>query len=183
MRTVRGVFLVLALLAAALLILPPAAAQRLKRPRTRPEIQGMVYLYQVERGVYKLTNNVRRQKALPPLTQERVLSEVARKHCQDMLARQYFSHNNPDGKSPHERIIGDYPYPLLATGENIWGADGSEPLETEFLARIIVDTWMSSPGHRRNILNPDFTDIGVGVAALGKQIRATQVFAKIKPSP
>jgi uncharacterized protein YkwD len=183
MKRWRGAFLVMALLAAALLLLPPAAAQRLKSPRTRPKLEGMVYLSQVEKEVYKLTNHMRRQNALPPLTQERVLSEVARKHCQDMLARQFFSHNNPDGASPHERIISDFSYPLLATGENIWGADGSEPLETELLARIIVDTWMSSPGHRRNILSVDFTEIGVGVAALGKQIRAAQVFAKSKPAP
>ncbi len=180
MVKVSRVVLGLAVLIAALVVLPPASAQRMKRYRNRPEAKGMVYLNDVEKGVYKLTNDIRRKNALPVLTNERVLCDIAREHCEDMLMRKFFSHVNPDGKSPHERIIRGYPYPLLATGENIWGASGSEPLETELLARIIVDTWMSSPGHRQNILNPDFTDIGVGVAAIGKQIRAAQVFAKIK---
>jgi uncharacterized protein YkwD len=180
MVKVSRVFLALAVLMAALLVLPPASAQRMKRYRNRPEAKGMVYLTDVEKGVYKRTNEIRRKNALPVLTKERLLCDIARDHCEDMLMRQYFSHVNPDGKSPHERIINEYPYPLTATGENIWGANGSEPLETELLARIIVDTWMSSPGHRQNILNPNFSDIGVGVAAIGKRIRATQVFAKIK---
>jgi uncharacterized protein YkwD len=160
--------------------LPQALGQRMKHYRNRPEAKGMVYLKQVENKVYSLTNKVRRKNALPSLTKERVLIEIARSHSVDMLMRKFFSHVSPDGKNPHQRIIKGYPYPLLTTGENIWGANGSEPLETQLLARIIVDTWMSSPGHRKNILNPDFTDIGVGVAAIGKRIRATQVFATIK---
>ncbi len=173
-------FLALAALAVTLLILPSASAPRMKRYRNRPEAQGIEYLVNVEKGIFKLTNEVRRKNGLPVLTREKGLCEIARRHCDDMLLRQFFSHVNPDGKSPQERIIAGYPFPLQAMGENIYGADGSEPLETELLARIMVDSWMSSPGHRQNILNPEFTDMGVGVAALGKQIRATQVFAKIK---
>jgi uncharacterized protein YkwD len=180
MRKISRIFWVLAVLVTVMLVMPPASAQRMKHYRNRPEAKGMKYLTGVEKGVFKLTNEVRRKNALPPLTDERQLRDIARDHSEDMLMRKYFSHVNPDGKSPHERIIKEYPYPLTATGENIWGANGSEPLETELLARIIVDTWMSSPGHRQNILNPDFTDIGVGVAAIGKQIRATQVFGRIK---
>jgi uncharacterized protein YkwD len=172
--------LALTVFIAVLFMMPPASAQRMKHYRNRPEAKGMVYLTEVEKGIFKLTNEVRRKNSLPVLTQERLLSEVARQHSEDMLMRKYFSHVDPDGKSPQQRVIKGYPYPLLATGENIWGASGSEPLETELLARIIVDTWMSSPGHRENILKPEFTDIGVGVAAIGKDIRATQVFAKIK---
>lgn len=158
----------------------PSAAQRLKRYHSRPEARGIVFLTNVEKGIYKLTNDVRRKNGLPALTNERALCGIARKHSEDMLTRKYFSHVDPDGKAPHERIIRDYPYPLQATGENIYGCDGSEPLETDLLARIMVDSWMSSPGHRQNILNPAFTDIGIGVAAFGKQIRATQVFGQIK---
>jgi len=180
MARIRRIWIPVLVLMMVLLAMPPASAQRMKRYRNRPETKGMQYLADVEKGVYKLTNEVRRKNSLPPLTEERQLRDIARNHSEDMLMRQYFSHVNPDGKSPHERVIRDYPYPLTATGENILGANGSEPLETDLLARIIVDTWMSSPGHRQNILNGDFTDIGVGVAAIGKQIRATQVFARLK---
>ena len=44
------------------------------------------------------------------------------------------------------------------------------------MARVIVDSWMTSPGHRANILNPHYTYLGVGVSALGKEVRATQNF-------
>jgi uncharacterized protein YkwD len=180
MERISRIWWISALVVMVLLLMAPASAQRMKRYRDRPEARGIEYLADVEKGVYKLTNEMRRQNALPPLTDERLLRDIARDHSVNMLARKFFSHVNPDGKSPHERIISEYPNSLTATGENIWGANGSEPLDTGRLARIIVDTWMSSPGHRQNILNPDFTDIGVGIAAVGKQIRATQVFARIK---
>jgi|UniRef100_A0A7C3SM36 uncharacterized protein YkwD len=173
-------FLALVALAGMLLALPPAAAQRLKTYRHRPEAPGIAYLVRVEKGVIKLTNEVRRKNGLPVLTREPRLCRLARQYCDDMLLRRFFSHVNPEGQTPQERLRQGYPYSLEAVGENIYGADGSEPLETELLARIMVDSWMSSPGHRRNILNPEFTDIGVGVAALGKQLRATQIFAKLK---
>ncbi len=180
MADMKRYFLSLAVFIAMLFIIPPASAQRMKHLRDRPAAKGMVYLDEVEKGIFRLTNEVRRKKGLPVLTNEKLLTKVARKHSEDMLMRKYFSHVSPDGKSPQDRVIKDYPYPLQASGENIWGASGSEPLETELLARIIVDTWMSSPGHRENILRPEYTDLGVGVAAIGKDIRATQVFAKIK---
>ena len=47
-----------------------------------------------------------------------------------------------------------------------------------FYARVIVDSWMTSPGHRANLLNPDYTHLGVGVSLLGKEIRATQNFVQ-----
>ena len=46
------------------------------------------------------------------------------------------------------------------------------------MARVIVDSWMTSPGHRANLLNPDYTHLGVGVSVLGKDIRATQNFVQ-----
>jgi uncharacterized protein YkwD len=180
MQKIRRMWWITALVVMVLFLMEPASAQRMKRYRDRPETQGVEFLTEVEKGVYKLTNEMRRKNALPPLDEERQLRDIARDHSVDMLAKKFFSHVNPDGKSPHERIVSEYPYPLTATGENIWGANGSEPLDTKLLPRIIVDTWMSSPGHRQNILSPDFTDIGVGVAAVGKQIRATQVFARTK---
>jgi len=45
-----------------------------------------------------------------------------------------------------------------------------------------MNSWRSSPGHRRNILDPDYTHLGVGVAAAGGEIRAAQLFATLLPS-
>ncbi|MGQ9687764.1 MAG: CAP domain-containing protein [Desulfobaccales bacterium] len=147
------------------------------RPRSAPRSAGISYLPELERSVYHLTNTVRRRHRLAPLAWEGSLGAVARSHSADMLHRNFFSHQTPDGGSPHDRIRTRYPFALAMSGENIWSGSGYNPADTTALARIMVENWLSSPGHRQNLLNPDFTDIGVGVAVRGRDIRATQVFA------
>jgi len=140
------------------------------------------YLYDLERKIFRFTNEVRRRHGVPPLTWESSLRDVARAHSADMLRRNYFSHVNPEGKSPHDRICKAYPYPLSMTGENIWSGTGHDPGDSTRLARQIVNNWVSSAGHRQNLLNPKFTDIGVGVAARGRDVRATQAFVCTRKS-
>jgi uncharacterized protein YkwD len=150
--------------------------------RGQPQTGRISYLYNLEREIYRLTNEVRRRHGAPPLTWESSLQNVARAHSADMLRRNYFSHVTPEGQSPHVRIGKAYPYPLSMTGENIWSGTGHDPGDTAGLARQIVNNWMSSVGHRENLLNPKFTDIGVGVAARGRDVRATQVFVCTRKS-
>lgn len=148
------------------------------RPRPGPASAGISYLPELERAVYRLTNQVRQQHGLSPLTWETSLTGVARAHSADMLHRNYFSHQSQDGRSPHDRLRAGYPFGLTMSGENIWSGAGYDSRDTQRLARIIVDNWLSSPGHRQNLLNPQFTDIGVGVAGRGRDVRATQVFVR-----
>jgi len=168
----------LIILVLCLAVLLPLGSALGKWRSQSPRAAGISYLPELERRVFRLTNEVRRKEGLPSLDWERSLNTVARAHSVDMLMKGYFSHVSPEGKSPHDRLLSGYQFPLSMTGENIWGGTGHDSRETVLLARIIVDSWMSSPGHRRNLLNPDFTDIGVGVAAQGKSIRATQVFVR-----
>ena len=65
-------------------------------------------------------------------------------------------------------------------GENIWSGSGQDYTDSKRLVQIIVDSWMSSPAHRANLLNPEYTHLGVGVSLLGKEIRATQLFTDAK---
>jgi uncharacterized protein YkwD len=75
-----------------------------------------------------------------------------------MAARNFFDHNNPDGKSPFDRMTAaGYRYRMAA--ENI-AAGYATP-------QAVVDGWMNSPGHRANILNCGLTQIGVGYATGG----------------
>jgi uncharacterized protein YkwD len=148
--------------------------------KRRPRAAGVSFLSEMERTIYHLTNQVRRRFGLPTLNWETSLRDLARAHSADMLLRNYFSHDNPDGQTPHDRILAGYRFPLSMSGENIWGGTGHDPGDAGRLARIIVDSWMSSAGHRKNLLNPDFTDIGVGVATRGKEIKATQVFVRTR---
>jgi uncharacterized protein YkwD len=90
------------------------------------------------------------------------LAKAARSHAKDMVARGYFSHDSANGASFVDRIrkAGYVParaFPSL--GEDL--AWGSGSLGTP---REIVQSWMESPGHRANILNPRFREGGMGVA-------------------
>ena len=150
--------------------------------RSRESPARVSYLYELERKIYRLTNEVRRRHGVPSLTWETSLRDVARAHSIDMLRGNYFSHMSADGRSPHDRIRSGYPLALSGSGENIWMGTGHDPGNTTRLAHIIVNNWMSSAGHRQNLLNPEYTDIGVGAAVRGKNLRATQVFVHTRKS-
>lgn len=89
----------------------------------------------------------------PPLTMNPALRCAARNHSMDMFVRDYFSHTNPDGDGPGQRI--DYAgYDGFTWGENIaWGYATPQ---------IVVANWMDSDGHCANIMRPSFTETGVG---------------------
>jgi uncharacterized protein YkwD len=89
------------------------------------------------------------------------LAKAARKHAADMVRRRYFDHTAPGGVSFVDRIMReDYVHAGEGwqLGENL--AWGSYQLATP---RSIVRSWMHSPGHRANILNRRFREIGIGV--------------------
>jgi uncharacterized protein YkwD/stress response protein SCP2 len=109
--------------------------------------------------VVDLTNRERAAAGLPPLTVDPLLTTAAQAHSADMVARDFYSHTSPDGGKPWDRAA--------AAGsarrtirENIACGQRS-PTE-------VVRGWMNSPGHRANILKPDFTHIGVGFAGGGR---------------
>lgn len=103
-------------------------------------------------AVVELTNAERAKAGCQPLTVDERLTAAARLHSQDMVAQGYFDHTSLDGRSPWDRAKAQgYPNP---SGENI--AAGQPDAEA------VVQAWMDSPGHRENILNCDFREIGVG---------------------
>jgi uncharacterized protein YkwD len=64
--------------------------------------------------------------------------------------------------------------------ENIWEGSNQCAVSPVALARHIMDAWLYNPGHRQNILNPDYTHMGIGIASNDGQIRATQLFATLQ---
>jgi len=105
--------------------------------------------------VVLLTNQQRQAHGLPPLAPEPLLARAAAAHSTDMATRQFFDHRNPDGLQVADRVTAlGYRYATVA--ENI-AAGQRTPAE-------VVTGWMNSPGHRRNILLPEITQIGVGYA-------------------
>ncbi len=105
--------------------------------------------------VIALTNQSRQEYGLKDLTYNAKLAKAAQAKADDMLKKQYFAHNSPDGHNPWYWIKGTG-YTYLAAGEN---------LAVHFTqAETVEDAWMNSPGHRANILNRNFEEIGIGIS-------------------
>lgn len=148
-------------------------------PPSEPEADAPAEPADVElaRRVFELTNDARRRHGRPALELDDGLAELARAHSADMLRRGYLSHVNLQGQSPSDRVAAGHRRLVGQVSENVWTGSGIAEEETEPVARRIVDSWMSSPGHRGNILREESTHLGVGVAREGGEIRATQDFA------
>ncbi|MFF8593212.1 sigma-70 family RNA polymerase sigma factor [Streptomyces sp. NPDC015220] len=104
--------------------------------------------------VVALVNSERAKAGCGPLTEDRKLDAAAQGHSDDMAARGFFEHTSPDGVDPGARITAAG-YRWSTYGENI--ARGQQTPES------VMNSWMNSPGHRANILNCSFKNIGVGV--------------------
>lgn len=124
--------------------------------------------------VIELTNAARKKEALPPLRPQDQLAKAAWLHAEDMARRGYFSHTDPMGRQPWDRLEAQG-YRYRACAENIaYGA--KTPAQ-------VVNLWLKSPGHRKNLLG-SFDEIGVGFArSSGKKPRRywVQVFATPTP--
>ena len=177
--------MIVGLLAAVLLTFCPQVMPPVNQVFTPPVVDrpkavlpppGIKHLEKVEDLVLEITNHARRAKGLAPLIKDDELRDVARAYSDDMLVRRFFDHTTPDGVSFDERIADRYRHRVRIMGENIWYASGYNPSNTQRLAKEIVDDWMSSPGHRDNLLSPDFTHLGVGISARHHTLRATQEF-------
>lgn len=120
--------------------------------------------------VVKLVNQERSKVGLPPLKENWELSRVARYKSEDMIEKNYFSHTSPTYGSPFQ-MMKDFGISYQAAGENI-AAGQRTPAE-------VVEAWMNSEGHRKNILSPTYTEIGVGYVKGGSYGHYwTQMFIK-----
>lgn len=121
---------------------------------TNPPEGSGVQTASTERRVFELTNQEREANGLSALTWNDDLANVARAHSKDMADNNFFDHTNLKGKSPFDRMK-EYGIRYRAAAENI--AYGYTTPES------VVEAWMDSQGHRENILNPNLTELGVGV--------------------
>lgn len=105
--------------------------------------------------VVSLTNRDRADAGLSPLARNALLDRAAQAKADDMAGAGYYAHVSPDGKTP-VAFIEQTGYRYRMIGENLdVNATSARSAET---------AWMNSSGHRANILRPEFTEIGVGVA-------------------
>jgi uncharacterized protein YkwD len=104
--------------------------------------------------VVELTNQQRASQGLAPLTVNELLVTAAAGHSTDMATNNFMSHTGSDGSNPGQRIT-RAGYSWRTYGENVAAGYST--------AQSVMDGWMNSSGHRANILNPAFTEIGVAV--------------------
>lgn len=134
--------------------LPVVSAAPVASPKALPVQPPKAYtLSSQELQAVALLNESRRNAGLDPLKVNLLLSKLAADYAADMRARKFFAHVDPDGKDPFERMAaGGIDFPNA--GENI----ALSP-DVETAHRMLMD----SPLHRENIVNPKFTEIGIGV--------------------
>ena len=131
----------------------PPTPPKPKRLPAPPSVPAPDPWKTVEDEVIRLTNIERGKAGCEPLRTDERLRIAARNHSADMARRDYFAHLSQDGRTYFQRVkAAGYPRPA---GENLArGQDSSQE---------VVQAWMDSPGHRRNMLSCEFDTIGVGV--------------------
>jgi uncharacterized protein YkwD len=146
------------------LTIRPESDERVELPytvgetRPRPELEAQML---------ELVNGERAAAGLKPLTFDTELLPVARAHSADMFSRGYFSHNTPEGRSPFDRIQ-EAGVTFRTAGENLALAP---------TLSIAHNGLMNSPGHRANILRPEFGRVGIGIMDGGMRgLMVTQNF-------
>jgi uncharacterized protein YkwD len=133
-----------------LLTIRPESNERVTLPfkvattRPRPDL---------EQRMLDLVNQERAAAGLRPVAADPELTEVARRHSADMFARGYFAHDTPEGRTPFDRMR-DENVTFLTAGENLALAPTLQVAHTGL---------MNSPGHRANILRPQFGRLGIGI--------------------
>jgi uncharacterized protein YkwD len=127
-------------------------------PRPRPDLEA---------EMLQLVNRERIAAGLKPLAADPQLTEVARRHSSDMFARGYFAHDTPEGRDPFDRMH-EAKVSFLTAGENLALAPTLQIAHTGL---------MNSPGHRKNILRPEFGRVGIGIMDGGiRGLMVTQDF-------
>jgi uncharacterized YkwD family protein len=135
----------------------PSTSQTTK-PTTSTNQSAGDTLNASEKQVVELVNKERAKQGLPALKIDNELSKVARVKSNDMATNKYFDHTSPTYGSPFD-MMKKFGIKYSTAGENI--AMGQRTPEE------VMKAWMNSDGHRANILNKNYTHIGVGYVANG----------------
>lgn len=138
---------------------------RLKSPQSKS-------MGNMEEEIIRKINNVRKEHGLMPLKGNNVLKQVARGHSCSQATQNQFSHEEASGSTPSDRVRkAGVRFTLL--GENIAMVKNVDRPVDE-----IVKGWIKSKGHRENILDPPFTQTGVGIWQENGSFYATQLLLR-----
>ncbi len=150
-------------------------------PNTTKE-ERKISAEQIAFDIHYEVNEVRKLHGLKPLSWSSTITEIAKKHSQDMNERNYLSHISPEGEDVADRYEqanfvckkelsnGD----ILKGGENL--AEISYPDELTGMGSRIVQSWMDSPSHKQNLLFKEYGREGIGVVISVETLYITQNF-------
>ena len=126
-------------------------------------VRTLMSVNQLESQVLGELNAIRRKRGLAPLRQSRPLAAAADAHSRAMGKFGFFTHESRDGSEFWSRVkrwYGPGGYRSWAVGENLLWSSG------QLSAGAAVKLWMESPGHRKNILAPDWREVGLSAVAV-----------------
>lgn len=125
---------------------------------------------QMETQVRQQINVIRQKNGLNSLKNNEKLAQVARQYSQKMATQKFFSHTSPQGDTMVQRVRSARIFYWML-GENLFmGTNLPQPVGDA------VQGWMESPGHRENVLRPEFRETGIGVWRQGNTYYFTQLF-------
>ncbi len=136
-------------------LLAPVADREIQTPTPLKLSQQQAGSLLTEEGVIQWTNRQREIFGFPPLEVNPKLQETARRKLEDMFRYQYFTHESPSGKGVGD-LMDEAGYEFILAGENLALGDFKDDQD-------LVQGWMESEGHRKNILNDKYQEIGVAV--------------------
>ncbi|MFJ8847078.1 sigma-70 family RNA polymerase sigma factor [Streptomyces cyaneofuscatus] len=147
---------------------PPAPSTAAPAPKPTPPPAPAPAPPASESGqVLQIVNTERAKEGCGPVTSNDLLATAAQRHSADMASRDYFSHTSPDGTDPGDRIT--------AAGYR-WSTYGENIAKGQRTPADVMRSWMDSPGHRANILNCSFKEMGIGKVDSGGGPVWTQKF-------
>lgn len=171
--------------AAALAAAGPLAAAGKRRVALRPwwtpdQFDGVAG---AEQRLLELTNAARREHDLPAVTAHPSLQVAARQHSREMVQESYFAHEAPhaEWREPSQRAYRAGYWEAFVAENIIYLETGRGRMADGPLADLFMNGehgWMNSAGHRANILNRDYTHLGIGVFVEGSKHYATQLFGQ-----
>lgn len=131
----------------------PAAPTTSAAAPTRAATTPTAVATSAQAAVLALVNQEREKVGCSPVTASAPLTSLAQNFSDDMAARGFFDHTDPDGRTPWDR----------ASKAGVQGLGGENIARGQADAQAVMDSWMNSAGHRANILNCDYKTLGVGV--------------------
>lgn len=150
---------------------PPVNTRSTEQPAASTIAQSPATA-QMEEQVYQRINEIRQKQGLSQLRHNEKLAIVARRYSEQMAQKNFFSHTSPEGSTMVQRVkkAGIF---YLMIGENLFMCTNiPQPVPSA------VQGWMDSPGHRENILRPEYRETGLGVWRKGNTYYMTQLFMR-----